>query len=40
MKLEGLLADPRRLKSMKANALKLAKPKAAFDVAKIALGYV
>ena len=40
MKLETLLADPRRLKSMKANALKLARPKAAFDVARIALAYV
>jgi len=40
MKLEGLLSDPRRLKSMKTNALKLAKPKAAFDVARIALGHV
>jgi processive 1,2-diacylglycerol beta-glucosyltransferase len=37
MKLEKLLGDPRRLREMKANALKLAKPNAAFDVGRIAL---
>lgn len=40
LKLEQLLSDPRRLKTMKANALELAKPQAAFDVAKIAMRYV
>ncbi len=40
MKLEALLSDASRLRTMKANALKLAKPQAAFEVARIALRYV
>jgi processive 1,2-diacylglycerol beta-glucosyltransferase len=39
MKLEKLLGDPRRLKEMKANAMKLARPNAAFDVGRIALRF-
>jgi processive 1,2-diacylglycerol beta-glucosyltransferase len=39
MKLEELLADPRRLKAIKANARRIAKPKAAYDVARRALGF-
>jgi processive 1,2-diacylglycerol beta-glucosyltransferase len=37
MKLSELLADESRLESLKANARRIAKPRAAFDVAKIAL---
>jgi len=37
MKLQDLLADRARLEAIKANARKIAKPQAAFDVAKIAL---
>jgi processive 1,2-diacylglycerol beta-glucosyltransferase len=37
MKLQALLADRARLESLKANARNVAKPQAAFDVAKIAL---
>jgi len=37
MKLTALLADPKRLESLKANARKLGKPRAAYDVAKIAI---
>jgi processive 1,2-diacylglycerol beta-glucosyltransferase len=40
MKLERLLSDPKRLETIKSNARRIAKPQAAFDVAKIALGYV
>jgi processive 1,2-diacylglycerol beta-glucosyltransferase len=36
-KLEPLLADPARLATLKANAKRLGKPQAAFDVAKEAL---
>ena len=36
-KLEPLLADPERLATLKANAKRLGKPQAAFDVAKEAL---
>jgi processive 1,2-diacylglycerol beta-glucosyltransferase len=39
-KLTQLLDNPVRLNSLKANALKLAKPRAAFDVAKLALSLV
>jgi processive 1,2-diacylglycerol beta-glucosyltransferase len=38
MKLTELLGDPKRLESLKANARRIAKPRAAFDVADIALG--
>jgi processive 1,2-diacylglycerol beta-glucosyltransferase len=37
MKLQELLGDGARLESIKTNARKIAKPQAAFDVAKIAL---
>ena len=37
LKLTELLKNPDRLKSLKANARRIAKPQAAFDVAKIAL---
>lgn len=36
-KLQALLSDPGKLKSLKTNAKKLGKPKAAFDVARAAL---
>jgi processive 1,2-diacylglycerol beta-glucosyltransferase len=39
MKLSRLLSDPKRLESLKANARRLAKPQAAYDVARLALGY-
>ena len=39
LKLESLLADAPRLAAMKSAALKLAKPQAAFDVARLALKY-
>jgi len=38
MKLGELLGDPKKLESIKANARRIAKPRAAFDVAEIALG--
>jgi processive 1,2-diacylglycerol beta-glucosyltransferase len=37
MKLEALLSDPRRLAELKANSLRLGRPRAAFDVAELAL---
>ncbi len=40
MKLTQLLRDPNRLAQLKANARALARPRAAFDVAELALGYV
>jgi UDP-N-acetylglucosamine:LPS N-acetylglucosamine transferase len=36
-KLTGLLHDPKRLESLKANARRVAKPRAAFDIAKLAV---
>jgi processive 1,2-diacylglycerol beta-glucosyltransferase len=39
MKLEELLADPKRLKAIKANAKRIAKPNAAYDIARRALGF-
>jgi processive 1,2-diacylglycerol beta-glucosyltransferase len=39
-KLEELLSDQSSLASLKANARRIAKPQAAFDVAKLALGMV
>ncbi len=36
-KLEPLLADPHRLANLKASALRLARPRAAFDIAQLAL---
>jgi processive 1,2-diacylglycerol beta-glucosyltransferase len=39
MKLEELLADTKRLETIKSNARRIAKPKAAYDVAKRALGF-
>jgi len=40
LKLTQLLSDPQRLAALKANARKLARPKAAFDVAQIAMAFV
>ena len=40
MKLSLLLADPKRLASLKSNAKRLGRPQAAFDVARLALGFV
>jgi processive 1,2-diacylglycerol beta-glucosyltransferase len=37
-KLRQLLGDPARLQSLKANARRIGRPQAAFDVARIALG--
>jgi processive 1,2-diacylglycerol beta-glucosyltransferase len=37
MKLEGLLSDPARLAQLKSNALRIARPQAAYDVARQAL---
>ena len=37
MKLGALLSDPQKLDALKANARRIAKPHAAFDVARIAL---
>jgi processive 1,2-diacylglycerol beta-glucosyltransferase len=37
MKLGALLNDPERLNALKANARRIARPRAAFDVARIAL---
>ena len=39
LKLSRLLADPKRLDAIKANARRVAKPQAAFDVARLALDY-
>jgi processive 1,2-diacylglycerol beta-glucosyltransferase len=39
-KLSGLLNDSDRLKRLRQNAERIAKPQAAFDVAKLALSYV
>jgi len=39
MKLTPLLEDRKRLESLKANAKKIAKPQAAFDVARLALDW-
>ena len=39
MKLEALLKDPSRLKTLKANARRLGHPQAAFDVAKFVLAW-
>ena len=36
-KINALLADDARLAGLKANARRIAKPRAAFDVAKIAM---
>ena len=38
MKLEAMLSNDAKLAALKANARKLGRPRAAFDVAKIALG--
>lgn len=38
-KLTNLLEDPARLAALKANATRIAKPQAAFDVARIALNW-
>jgi processive 1,2-diacylglycerol beta-glucosyltransferase len=38
-KLGALVDDPERLKRLRANASKIAKPQAAFEVAKLALQY-
>jgi processive 1,2-diacylglycerol beta-glucosyltransferase len=38
LKLEKLLNDPQRLASLKSNARRIARPRAAYDVAQIALG--
>lgn len=40
MKLTKLLDDPSRLSMLKANARRLGRPRAAFDVARLALDYV
>jgi processive 1,2-diacylglycerol beta-glucosyltransferase len=40
LKLTQLLNDPQRLAALKANARKLARPRAAFDVAQIAMAFV
>ncbi|MDB5305067.1 MAG: UDP-N-acetylglucosamine:LPS N-acetylglucosamine transferase, partial [Phycisphaerales bacterium] len=39
-KLTQLLEDPKRLATIKANACKLARPRAAFDIAHLALDRV
>jgi processive 1,2-diacylglycerol beta-glucosyltransferase len=39
-KLGQLLSDRKQLESLQANARRIAKPRAAFDVAELALGYV
>jgi len=39
LKLQELIGDRKRLETIKSNALKIAKPQAAFDVAKIVLGF-
>jgi processive 1,2-diacylglycerol beta-glucosyltransferase len=38
-KLGGLLDDPNRLERIRANARRIAKPRAAFDVARLAIDY-
>jgi processive 1,2-diacylglycerol beta-glucosyltransferase len=40
LKLANLLADTKRLDTIKANSKRLGKPRAAFDVARLALDYV
>jgi len=40
MKIESLLNDPARLRTIKQNAQRIAKPQAAFDVARIALSKI
>lgn len=40
MKLAALLNDPNRLGLLKENSKRLAKPRAAYDVARLALGWV
>ena len=40
LKLSRLVSNPKRLETLKSNARRLAKPQAAFDVARLALGYV
>jgi hypothetical protein len=39
MKLARLLNDPGRLESIKSNARRISRPGAAFEVAKMALGW-
>ncbi len=39
-KLGQLLADRGQLEALQANARRIAKPRAAFDVAELALGFV
>ena len=39
-KLSQLLEDPARLAQLKANSRKLGRPRAAFDIARLALDYV
>jgi processive 1,2-diacylglycerol beta-glucosyltransferase len=39
-KVDSLLADPARLAQLRANAVRLARPNAAFDVAAKALQFV
>jgi processive 1,2-diacylglycerol beta-glucosyltransferase len=39
-KMDSLLADPTRLAQLRANAVRLARPNAAFDVAALALQFV
>lgn len=39
MKLGALLSDPEKLDALKANARRIARPRAAFEVARIALGW-
>jgi processive 1,2-diacylglycerol beta-glucosyltransferase len=39
MKLEELLADPDRLESLKSSARRIAKPNAAYDIARRALAF-
>jgi processive 1,2-diacylglycerol beta-glucosyltransferase len=38
-KLDGLLADPQRLRALKKNAARLGKPQAAFDIAREAVSF-
>lgn len=40
MKLTNLLKDPGRLESLKTNARRIAKPQAAFDIARLALQWI
>ena len=39
LKLSRLVADPKRLETLKSNARRVAKPQAAFDVARLALDF-